>query len=697
MRYPFRLKRDRALAAKGYRQLLIPAISASVCFIIACVIWLADSKWIFSRNATITGDYKINNIWDGAFYSLFANGGQNLFPGNHLCGLFITILGVLVVALITSVITNMFEKMAEGYLNGETAYKLKNHIVIMGANDVIYSIISQKYKEKQFILIQTSKDVKQTRNEVFSFLSDKIKQKYIVFIYGDRTSPADIKKLNLAQASEIFIIGDTREGEEHESYRDAYNMDSVNAVAKELNNDSSDRHIDCHVLFEYQTTFSAFQFAELSEDIKKHIVFRPFNFHEMWAQKVLLGGNSSSDGGACSYKFLDETKVGTFISEHSEDTVHLIIIGMSKMGVSLAIEAAHMLHFPNFVKDPKKKTRITFIDENADKEKDFFTGRFKELFRLSTYRYAEADAVEDSSLSLNDAPWITPAEDWLDIEWEFIKGRVEQGCVQNYIADAAQCPNRAVTVAICLPMSHQAIAAALYLPDSVYKNCLQILTYQRLSSYIVNNIAGAYSEKEVEYRYAKLRPFGMIDEGYDSRLDDETRAMMVSYVYDSFYTHGACDVEFSHYSKEEYKKIWISKKSVSDRWSSIFNANTIDLKLRSVGCKPSAGEDDIRLKVSANLDIMAAVEHNRWNIEKLLTGYRALTKEEQESISKLRKDGLKDNFKRWSDYRGTLKNWPEKAHLDLCSNEKLAVVDPDICHFDVDLSKAIPNIVSATK
>ena len=67
MRYPFRLKRDRALAAKGYRQLLIPAISASVCFIIACVIWLADSKWIFSRNATITGDYKINNIWDGAF------------------------------------------------------------------------------------------------------------------------------------------------------------------------------------------------------------------------------------------------------------------------------------------------------------------------------------------------------------------------------------------------------------------------------------------------------------------------------------------------------------------------------------------------------------------------------------------------------------------------------------------------------
>ena len=44
-----------------------------------------------------------------------------------------------------------------------------------------------------------------------------------------------------------------------------------------------------------------------------------------------------------------------------------------------------------------------------------------------------------------------------------------------------------------------------------------------------------------------------------------------------------------------------------------------------------------------------------------------------------------------------MKNWPEKAHLDLCSNEKLAVVDPDICHFDVDLSKAIPNIVSATK
>ena len=101
-----------------------------------------------------------------------------------------------------------------------------------------------------------------------------------------------------------------------------------------------------------------------------------------------------------------------------------------------------------------------------------------------------------------------------------------------------------VTLAICLPKSHQSIAAALYLPKEVYEknNCLQILTYQRLSGYIVDSIANPKTKeseseekkiqpdekkKETNPRYRKLRPFGMIEYGFDQVLDDDTAARMV--------------------------------------------------------------------------------------------------------------------------------------------------------------------------
>ena len=688
------LKFDRLLAGKGMNQFWIPIWSAVLVFVLTCLVWFFCNKFCICIREKITGEYEVNNIFDGAFYALFTNGGQNLYPGSHILGAFVTVLGILVLAIVTSAITNFFEKRAEGYLTGETAYSLKDHIVILGANDVIYSIINQCYKSGKFILVQTTKDVKQTRNEVFSFLKEHIKRDDIVFMYGDRTSAKDVSRLSLTRASEIFIIGDSNEGNEHDSYRDAYNMNSVNAVANVLNASAYKGRIPCHVLFEYQTTFSAFQFAELSPEIKEHIEFKPFNFHEMWAQKVMVNGkaghDSSRNASGSTYSFLDEKKDGSFISESSEETVHLIIVGMSRMGIGLAIEAAHTLHFPNFTKDKSKKTRITFIDENADKEKDFFTGRFKELFRLSRYRYA--DAEEDSRSSLTNAAWIEPQEDWLDVEWEFIKGRVEQESIQHFIADATKCPNRIVTIAICITQSHKAIAAALYLPDSVYEDCLQILTYQKLSSYIVNNIAGSYA-KEKKYRYSKLRPFGMIEEGYDVALDDDSRAKMVSYVYDSFNKLKYCDTDFEHYNALTYQEEWVSKKTVSDRWSSKFNANTIALKLRSIGYSDGMTKEQLVSLIESNLTTMAAVEHNRWNLEKLLTGFRALTLDESERMAEYRKSGESDGYGAWGKYRTDLKSWPERAHLDLCPNEKLTQVDPDIYHFDVDLSRAIVNIV----
>ena len=52
------------------------------------------------------------------------------------------------------------------------------------------------------------------------------------------------------------------------------------------------------------------------------------------------------------------------IRAQSDRYVHLIVVGMSRMGVAMGVTAAHIDHNPNFVTQCFR-TRITFIDPDA--------------------------------------------------------------------------------------------------------------------------------------------------------------------------------------------------------------------------------------------------------------------------------------------------------------------------------------------
>ena len=58
------------------------------------------------------------------------------------------------------------------------------------------------------------------------------------------------------------------------------------------------------------------------------------------------------------------------------------------MGTALATQAALITHLPNYEKDNQKKLRstITFIDDNAIKEAEFFMGRFGVMFELCRHK-----------------------------------------------------------------------------------------------------------------------------------------------------------------------------------------------------------------------------------------------------------------------------------------------------------------------
>ena len=277
--------------------------------------------------------YMPSNVFDAAYYLLFTNGGQNLYDGNHWIGIAITSFGILFIAVLTSMFTNFFERIGQNYLSGESTFLMKNHIVIIGTSDVLYSILNSKkeaskskfLKSKSRFLILTSRDVIQKRREVLSFISKDINSNRIIFMYGDRTSAKDIDRLSLAYAKEVFVIGDSEESDSVESYRDSYNMDCVDIIASnsevvKLRKDSN--KLLCHVMFEYQTTFVAFQFSKMGDSYKEHIDFMPFNFYDMWAQKVLVSGTKDDKMGTNRYLFLDTLPDGYINNRGQSKNLH---------------------------------------------------------------------------------------------------------------------------------------------------------------------------------------------------------------------------------------------------------------------------------------------------------------------------------------------------------------------------------------
>ena len=112
-------------------------------------------------------------------------------------------------------------------------------------------------------------------------------------------------------------------------------------------------------------------------------------------------------------------------------------MGMNQMGTAFGMQAALLTHYPNFKRDKKLRTTITFIDDQAIKEGEFLRGRFEALFSLCKYRnvkcgkdkleYTTDRELEGMIDPLETGPYSYLNEkdgNFMDIQWEFIEGNV---------------------------------------------------------------------------------------------------------------------------------------------------------------------------------------------------------------------------------------------------------------------------------
>lgn len=758
----FPIARDRMLV-KGHFTFSVILFVFFIPFIYTLIFKGFDIVSSSDLLSSSEGEYKNASLFWDIYYHFVNPGSQHMATahGRLFTGL-IAVSGIILLnGVLISTLTNWFERRKEQWANGDIRYKsfrvffkldkfsVNKIAVVIGASEnaptIIKNLLDGKGETKKgrpyYVVLLTNGKVKEVRDRIASYLNEEDSERLVIY-NGQLDSVEEVNHIPIELATEIYVLGEENGiGDDSASYHDTQNMKCVHNIASYLTQNQIQRRIICRVQFEYQTTYSVFQFSDLPDNIKEHLVFIPFNRYENWAQAVFVDSEYSEKSKAdneqriIKYTPLD----GSGISVDSDKNVHLIVVGMTKMGIAVAIQAAQIAHYPNFKIDGDNphRTKITFIDPDAENEMNFFMGRYQNLFNLARHRYLDLSGREYAF----NTEWIDPllnerseytylGPNFLDIEWEFIKGSVEQPGVQEYLRQSAEeayscvdhgnayCDGKSLlTIAICNKFSNKAIAEGIYMPANVYDKAQQILVYQPESSEILYNLYFA-EKNNISKRYSKLRPFGMQNADFTINKASYYCAMLCNYVYFSkpfgtisndtsnklddivndirkeivTCTSARGTKEFMRPARDAWKTL-----SIFNKWSNKYLSNSFKTKLRSIGytCdKYLCGKNLIEQKMESCKTSMAECEHNRWNTQQLLMGLRAYTENENnEYITILNNEGTG----KAKGFKKSKQNGREKSHLDIRSYSRLAEDDPQNHLYDEVFNACIPEILAVVE
>lgn len=572
---------------------------------------------------------------------------------------------------IIGIITNSIERRVKSHEEGRIHYLKSGHYIIMGYDDMVPSIITHVFSndKEAYVLILTSAETTEIKEKLRkSFPEEKMKR--IIINYGHRVSMEAYKDIYLESAEQIYIVGN-----HHRSTHDAINVECVDSICRYLSNPvitQRPRRITC--VFKDLDTYAAFKTSEIfGEVVSLGVEFVPYNFYTGWAKQVFVRRmyrDYDNPGTEYSYPAV----YGEGITPDDKKNVHLVFVGTTNFAVAFAMEAAHILHLPNA---GMARTRITFIDINADKEKDEFIVRNRHFFEVQSFNYRdfsngkekEREGVRSEYVCFDEAD-----ANFLDVEFEFIKGDVFSKKVQDEITNwANDTDGQYLTIFLALADQRQNFVMGMNMPDAVYDNQIPVFIRQDRSDNFVTNLRNADQKGDVHKltystvnddgslvlkkrnaRYANIYPFGMNETAYCADNKSLKRAKLINYLYctmpsdNKFLSLEALDAMFESSLWDEADKKW-QDLSVALKWSNLYNSYTVRTKLACLrairGIKIDDKSHDYDPLSEHEVEILAVVEHNRWNVEKLLMGFRKARKNEDKYVHGEHADNLTGNKK----------------------------------------------------
>ena len=245
------------------------------------------------------------------------------------------------------------------------------------------------------------------------------------------------------------------------------------------------------------------------------------------------------------------------------------------------------------------------ISENAETLSEGFIKRYRHLFDNSYYRIIKPS--EEQTVRVFHKPMYEGRrEDFVDVEWEFVDAESWHPDVREKLKQWSQDDKQLLTVVMADSDESKNVAMSLFLPDDLYQRSIPI---------------HKYNPNAVEY---------------DVTMPLVQMAKNVNYIYDRCYNDNFENWQGQILSSVEINavdrdRLWTDLSNVK-RWSSIYNAMTIPSKMRSIGLNEDDWDKFYDIS-QHDIEILAQVEHNRWNVEELILGYRPCTDEEQDKIA----------------------------------------------------------------
>ncbi len=225
----------------------------------------------------------------------------------------------------------------------------------------------------------------------------------------------------------------------------------------------------------------------------------------------------------------------------------------------------------------------------------------------------------------------------------------------------------------------------MHLPKTYYEKNIPILVQQRKTSTIVSTLNGKDREpiEQEKLLYKNIIPFGMVYDCYDLHLASSVEiCKRIAAVYDHYFTYE--DIP-TYIDPVRANQLW-SKTVISKRWSNIFAAASIPTKLRCINidwdinsqCHISKLTDD-------EVSLLSEIEHNRWNIEELLLGYRPVKQDEDKIIDQ---DKSKKKF-----YKNCFIHYDIRPYSELKTDDQGRKAN----QYDEVLVKSLPLILNCQK
>ncbi len=436
------------------------------------------------------------------------------------------------------------------FLNSERAErrlrKMRNHSVVCGLGRKGMCMVAHLRKQNRDVIIIE-------QNPAPEFTEECHKLGALV-LTGNATNPAVLREARTEFAAELYML----------CPEDQTNCE-IAAVVSGLPHSKKIQPLACHVHLADTDLRTLLQERMAAHTNHGNVQLHFFDVFDPVARKLIMEDLP-----------LDHSP----IAENSAQRVHLVLLGLGRMGGRLAVRAAQLGHFAN-----RSKLRISIIDRHARRHLDGL------LFRHPALKVLCDVEPHEQELLCPDTDAFIPS-------W----------CADKSFV---------TSIVICMDDEPRALEAALRFLPAAREHGARIGLRMTRESGLARLLA---SEQSGKGSSGTLQTFGLEEEWCEL-------------------THPETDIceKLAIAIHESYRKSEPTKKDntalATPPWAGLLErfresnrqqAAHIPVKLRAIGCKmvraeePGAAVTDF---TATETDLMARMEHARWMAERRMAGW----------------------------------------------------------------------------